>query len=225
MTTSINANNYYEEIGLSPVATEDVTNHGELGLEDFMNLMITELSNQDPTKPMENTEMATQISQFATVSGIGDLNNSFNELSSSLTSNQALQAANLVGRDVLVESDRGILNASDPLRGSVYVPASASNIQLRITNSSGELVHEISLGTQSEGLTEYRWDGFNDAGDYAGDGIYEVSAVATVDGEEIAPAVLVSSEVESVSIGGSHGLWIDLGELGQVSMADVLKIQ
>ena len=65
----------------------------ELGQSDFLTLMITQFKNQDPFKPMENTELATQISQFATVSGIDDLNSSFRTLSSTLTSDQALQAA------------------------------------------------------------------------------------------------------------------------------------
>jgi flagellar basal-body rod modification protein FlgD len=63
----------YVNLGLTAPEESDASS-SQLGLEDFMNLLVTELTHQDPTKPMENTELATQVSQFATVSGIGDLN-------------------------------------------------------------------------------------------------------------------------------------------------------
>ncbi|MES9975035.1 MAG: flagellar hook capping FlgD N-terminal domain-containing protein, partial [Candidatus Thiodiazotropha sp.] len=107
MTAITNRYDLYEDIGLTNNSIKQEKEQGQLGLEDFMQLLVTELTHQDPFKPMENSEMATQVSQFATVSGIDDLNNSFNELRSALTSDQALQAANLVGRDVLVESSVG----------------------------------------------------------------------------------------------------------------------
>jgi flagellar basal-body rod modification protein FlgD len=226
MTTGIvSAYNQYEEIGLVRDTNTDQQSQGELGLEDFMNLLVTELTHQDPFKPMENSEMATQVSQFATVSGIGDLNDSFNDLRSALTSNQALQAASLVGRDVLVESSVGVLAEGEPLQGSLDLPASASNITLRITNSAGELIRELPLGTHEAGQVAFSWDGYDDAGDYVGDGLYQISATATVDDAEMAPTVMVSAQVESVNLSGQGGIQLNLDGLGQVSMNDVVQIQ
>ncbi|MCU7847139.1 MAG: flagellar hook assembly protein FlgD [Candidatus Thiodiazotropha sp. (ex Lucinoma kastoroae)] len=224
--TAISSNyNLYEDIGLATNAPAKEKQQGQLGLEDFMNLLVTELTHQDPFKPMENSEMATQVSQFATVSGIDDLNASFNELRSSLTSDQALQAANLVGRDVLVESHVGSLANGESLQGSVNLPASASNVRVMITDRSGALVRELQLGTHEAGQVAFSWDGYDDAGDYMGDGLYQVSAVANVDDTEMAPAVLVAAEVESVNLGGPGGIQLNLDGLGQISMNDVVQIQ
>ncbi|MCU7861396.1 MAG: flagellar hook assembly protein FlgD [Candidatus Thiodiazotropha sp. (ex Lucinoma kastoroae)] len=224
--TAISSNyNLYEDIGLATNAPAKEKQQGQLGLEDFMNLLVTELTHQDPFKPMENSEMATQVSQFATVSGIDDLNASFNELRSSLTSDQALQAANLVGRDVLVESHVGSLANGESLQGSVNLPASASNVRVMITDRSGALVRELQLGTHEAGQVAFSWDGYDDAGDYMGDGLYQVSAVANVDDAEMAPAVLVAAEVESVKLGGPGGIQLNLDGLGQISMNDVVQIQ
>jgi flagellar basal-body rod modification protein FlgD len=226
MTTGIvNTYNHYEDIGLVNNTTTEEKEQGQLELEDFMNLLVTELTHQDPFKPMENSEMATQVSQFATVSGIGDLNDSFNDLSAALTSNQALQAANLVGRDVLLESSMGVLAEDEALQGSVVLPASASDVRVRITNSAGELVRELQLGTHEAGQVAFSWDGYNDAGDYAGDGLYSVNATASVDDAEMAPSVLVSARVESVNLSGQNGIQLNLDGLGQVSMNDVVQIQ
>ncbi|MGD8913480.1 MAG: flagellar hook assembly protein FlgD [Candidatus Thiodiazotropha sp.] len=224
--TSISSDyNLYEDIGLTNSTVVEEEAQGQLGLEDFMNLLVTELTHQDPFKPMENSEMATQISQFATVSGIDDLNTSFQELSSALTSDQALQAANLVGRDVLVESSIGSLADGEPLTGSVVLPSSATNLRVMITSQSGELIREIELGTHEAGQVAFSWDGYDDAGDYVGEGLYQVSAVATVDDVEMAPSTLVSAQVESVNLGGSTGVLLNLSGLGQISMNDVAQIQ
>ncbi|MCU7876032.1 MAG: flagellar hook assembly protein FlgD [Candidatus Thiodiazotropha sp. (ex Lucinoma borealis)] len=225
MTAISSSYNLYEDIGLATNASAKEKQQGQLGLEDFMNLLVTELTHQDPFKPMENSEMATQVSQFATVSGIDDLNASFNELRSSLTSDQALQAANLVGRDVLVESNVGSLANGESLQGSVNLPASASNVRVMITDRSGALVRELQLGTHEAGQVAFSWDGYDDAGDYMGNGLYQVSAVANVDDAEMAPAVLVAAEVESVNLGGPGGIQLNLDGLGQISMNDVVQIQ
>ena len=89
-------NEIYSGLGLVQQQQQEPQN--QLNLDDFLELMITELTHQDPFKPMDNTELATQMSQFATVSGIGDLNQEVSSLASSLTSDQGLQAANLVGQ-------------------------------------------------------------------------------------------------------------------------------
>jgi flagellar basal-body rod modification protein FlgD len=225
MTAISSDYNLYEDIGLTTSTVQEEEDQSQLGLEDFMNLLVTELTHQDPFKPMENSEMATQVSQFATVSGIDDLNDSFSELRSALTSDQALQAANLVGREVLVESNIGSLADGEPLTGSVVLPSSASNVRVMITSQSGELVRELQLGTHEAGQVAFSWDGYDDAGDYVGDGLYQVSAVANVDDAEMAPSTLVSAQVESVNLGGSEGVLLNLNGLGQISMNDVAQIQ
>ncbi|EGW55979.1 flagellar hook assembly protein FlgD [Candidatus Endoriftia persephonae] len=212
----------FSSLGFSATPQEPVDQG--LEMEDFMNLMVTELTHQDPFKPMENTELATQISQFAAVSGIDDLNKSFTGLSSSITSDQALQAANLLGRQVLVPSSAGWFGSGDTLKGSIELPSNASNVTLRITNSNGALVRELELGSHEGGALAFSWDGYDDQGDFAGSGLYQVTAQATVDGAEMAPAVHVAAEVESVSLGGSGGVRLNLVGLGQVSMNDVKEI-
>ncbi|MEW7984249.1 MAG: flagellar hook assembly protein FlgD [Candidatus Thiodiazotropha sp.] len=225
MTAITNRYDLYEDIGLTNNSIKQEKEQGQLGLEDFMQLLVTELTHQDPFKPMENSEMATQVSQFATVSGIDDLNNSFNELRSALTSDQALQAANLVGRDVLVESSVGALANGEPLQGSVVLPSSAGNVRVLISDRSGALVRELQLGTHEAGQVAFSWDGYDDGGDYVGDGLYQISAIANVDDAEMAPSTLVSAEVESVNLGGPGGVQLNLGGLGQISMNDVAQIQ
>ena len=77
----------------------------ELGQQDFINLMITQLRNQDPFEPLQSGEFIGQLAQFGTVSGIGELKETVSDLANSLISNQTLEAANLIGKNALVPSD------------------------------------------------------------------------------------------------------------------------
>ena len=95
MTTPVDGSFDLSSLGLGvPAATKKT----DLGQTDFLNLMMTELKNQDPTKPMDSSSFLGQLAQFGTVSGLANLQTSFDSLKTSLVSNQALQAASLVGR-------------------------------------------------------------------------------------------------------------------------------
>jgi flagellar basal-body rod modification protein FlgD len=213
----------YANLGLT-AAEESNQSSSQLGLEDFMNLLVTELTHQDPTKPMENTELATQVSQFATVSGIDELSTSFEDFSNNMLSQQTIQAAGLVDREVQIESYLGVLPSGGSLNGSVYLPASGSSVNLKITDSSGALVRELSLGQHEEGMVEFSWDGINDSGEHVEPGKYTLSASAEIDGEETALSTLVNATVDSVSIGSNSGVLVNLEGLGLVSINDVLEI-
>jgi flagellar basal-body rod modification protein FlgD len=92
--------------------------------DQFLNLMIAQLKNQDPFKPLESGEFLTQIAQFGTVTGVKELQSSFSQLASSISSNQALQASSLVGRTVNIESNAGVLGQDSPLSGTVELEGS-----------------------------------------------------------------------------------------------------
>jgi len=214
----------FQTLGLAQ-QLEQKGNNNDLQLEDFLDLMITELTHQDPFKPMENSELATQISQFATVSGIDELNSSFSDLSGNLLSDQSLQATGLVGHEVLIPTNQGYLETGGTVSGVIGLDTSASEVQLRVTDANGVLVREIGFGTQPKGEINFTWDGLTDSGDYAPEGSYQVSATAQVDGETYTPYLLTRARVNSVSIGsGSQGMALNLNGLGAVPYKDVAEI-
>lgn len=224
MSTVDAVSDVYSSLGLSHEEKQVGADDG-LGMQDFMNLLVTELTHQDPFKPMENSEMATQISQFAAVSGIDDLNTSFDSLSTNLTSGQVLQATSLVGRQVMIPSDNGYLTTGGSISGSVFLPDAASNLALRVTNSRGELVREMSLGSHEEGEFSFNWDGADDSGEYLPSGIYQMALQGDIGGESVSPQVLMDADVESVSMGApGQPILLNLKGLGAISLNDVVQI-
>ena len=204
--------------------TEPKKARDELGQKEFLELMTTQLKNQDPFKPMESGEFLTQIAQFTQASGIQDLNDSFGQLSSSLTSNQALQASSMVGRKVMVPSSTGLLS-TDGLSGNIEVPGSTSNLNLKIYDMGGQLVQQLSLGAQAAGQAAFHWDGSAASGGRVPNGQYRIQAEALVDGKNVAADTYVVADVESVTLGGpGQGLNLNLTSLGRMDFSLVKEI-
>ena len=196
----------------------------QLGQEQFLSLMVAQLKNQDPMQPMQNGEFLGQMAQFGTVSGIQDLQKSFGSLASALQANQALMASSLVGRTVLAPGNAGYLPAGGQVAGAVDLPTATQDVVVNITDSSGQLVQRLDLGAQSGGTVRFAWDGKTAAGTPALPGVYKVSAQALNGTQQYAPSTLMEARVDSVSLGGSNGLTLNLAGLGAVNLSDVKQI-
>ena len=197
----------------------------ELGQEDFLTLMITQFRNQDPFEPMDNGEFLGQLAQFGTVNGIEQLNSSFNGLQDSIQSEQALQAANLVGHKVLAINSVGYLADGGSVAGAVELGSSASNVQIDITDSTGQLIRQIDLGTQQSGLAQFTWDGRDANGDFAAQGHYKLSARVQRGVEVEQVGLLLESNIESVNLGGlGGGLTLNMTGGDVMSLSQVRRI-
>ncbi len=213
------------ELFPNTAATNKAKSQGELGQEDFMRLMVAQLQNQDPTKPMDNFEFLSQIAQFGTVDGIQGLQQSFSDLASLMNSNQTLQAAGLVGHKVVTQSNLGLLEQDQTLDATVDLPQGSPAVYLYIQDISGRLVHTRTLGAAAAGEIDVQWDGTMDNGDSAPPGQYRVSAEAVIEGQTQGVSTYVHSMVQSVTIDPTGaGVKLNLAGGDQVSLGQVKSI-
>ena len=196
----------------------------ELGQEEFLELMTTQLQNQDPLKPMENGDFLAQIAQFSTVEGIGDLNENFSALSESLVSSQALQETNLVGRRVLAPTGVASLAQGGSIRGSLELPAASGEVVVNVYDQSGQVIRRLELGSQAAGSAEFKWDGLKNDGTFAAPVNYFISAEANIDDQFESVETLLASEVRSVTLSNSGGLLLDLDGIGSLDFSEVRQI-
>lgn len=210
----------YSDLGLA--LRESDTDRAELGQQDFLKLMTTQLQHQDPFKPMESGEFLGQMAQFSTVSGIQSMQESLSGLTSALTSNQSLQAASLVGHGVMVPSDEGYLFAEGGLAGSAEVVGSGS-LFVEITDAAGQVVQRMDLGTHSAGTANFTWNGLDQAGNRMPEGVYGIRATVGEGAAAVSASTQTMALVNSVSLGGS-GVTLNLFGMGSVALADVREI-
>ena len=176
----------------------------ELGQEDFLKLLVAQLKNQDPSNPVENGEFLGQIAQFSMVSGIDDLGTSFDGIASSLFATQAMQASQLVGKEVLVETDIAVHTEGKAVNGVVSLAEPAANAKLHVHDMTGSLVQTVNLGNMSAGANKVSWNGFNSAGEAAVSGDYVLIAEGLVNGTLQGLPLQVFSKVESISVDRSN---------------------
>ncbi len=198
---------------------------GALEQEQFLELMLTQLQNQDPLKPMESGEFLGDLAQFGTVSGIGELKDSFNTLAASLQSSQALQASTMVGRNVLIERDSVKLGEQAEVSLSLELPAAASAVQIVVADEAGQTVREFSLGAKEQGLVNFEWDGLTNGGERAVPGIYTLKASAVLGGASEAVPTFIQAPVESVTLSrDGQPPVLNLTDIGAVELGTIKRV-
>lgn len=207
--------------------------NNELGQSTFLELMITQLNNQDPLNPQENGEFIAQLAQFSSVEGIERLNENFESFTGNFTSNRALQASALVGRSVTVPGDSSYLMEDSLVSGMATLPATTTDLSVNIYSSSGELVEQVPVGFHGAGDIGFRWDGqhFELDGELiptssgrseplpAGEYTFEITA--TQDGKQEQLETAVSANVNSVAVEPSGNILLNLAGRGSVNLSDV----
>lgn len=200
--------------------------NSELNQSDFIELLVAQVKNQDPTKPMDPSQFMNQLAQFSTVNGVQELKGSFDSLATKLSSDQSLQAAGLVGRSVLIQGSSAILNQTGVVSGQIDLTESANDMKLRIIDANGEHIRTLPLGSHPAGPVQFQWDGFTDGGAVAPYGQYRVAADALVAGSTQALDVSVETRINSITLNqDGTGTSLNLANGDTVSLASVQQFR
>ncbi|RZA29257.1 MAG: flagellar hook assembly protein FlgD [Proteobacteria bacterium] len=196
-----------------------------LGKDAFLQLLVTQMQNQNPLDPQDNGEFVAQLAQFSSLESMQSLNSSVGTIVNNYQSSQALQASSLVGRSVIAQTDTAVVDPTKGLTGSVALTSSSSNTTVGVYDSKGDLVRSIDLGSQSAGNASFTWDGKDSNGAVAPAGTYTFKAAATVDGTATAMSTYLPATVNSVTMGTNGGeLTLNLAGLGSVALSKVQTI-
>jgi len=189
----------------------------------FYKLLVAQMKNQDPTNPMDNSQMTSQIAQMNTVSGINQLNTTVQSLASTLQGSQAMQSASLLGRNVLVAgTSLQLLQGQAAFGANLSQAVDTANVTIQ--DSAGKTVRTLALGAQPAGIQNFAWDGSTDAGKTAADGAYTFELQASQNAQPVTTTTLSSGQVQSVSM-ASTGLKLNLSGLGSVVFSDLQQVR
>jgi len=202
--------------------TDSAGKNDELGKNQFLELLVAQLNNQNPLEPQGNGEFIAQLAQFSQVEGIEKLNSSMGSLLSGYQSSQALQASSLVGRKVIVPTDKAVVDTSETFKGNLFLPVSSSNVYVNVYDNNGALVNRINLGQQAAGSVSFMWDGKNSDGEVVKPGTYKFEAQATYEDGTKGLYTLLPANVDSVTLGQNGGeLTLNLAGIGSVPLSHV----
>lgn len=201
--------------------------------DKFMTLLVTQLKNQDPMNPLDNAQVTSQLAQLSTVTGVNKLNTTLESLKASYQASETLQAANMIGRGVLVPGDKVSLHEGKGILG-VQTDSAVDSLDVIVTDPrTGKDVQTIKLGPQPAGTVPIAWDGVPDPSQLGADGKpvtlrdgnYLIRIVAERGGQPATDARTLSFDsVTSVTTSAKDGVKLNLPTLGVVSMADIRQI-
>lgn len=188
----------------------------------FLKLLVTQMKNQDPLNPMDNSQVTSQMAQLSTVSGIDKLNTTLQAMSSSFAASQSLQAAGMIGRSVLAPGSSLSLQGG-AAAGGFNLAQPADHAVVTIKDAAGNTLHTMYMGAQKAGDVMFQWDGVTDSGAKAADGTYAFEVSATQGGQKVDATSLALGVVNSVSLGAS-GVTLNTDLLGSVDVNTVKQI-
>ncbi|HTJ91842.1 MAG TPA: flagellar hook assembly protein FlgD [Pararobbsia sp.] len=213
----------------SSSAANSLTNGSAQDLQTtFLQLLVTQLQNQDPTNPMDSSQMTSQLAQISTVSGISNLNTSLQSLASQLNSSQQLQAGALVGQGVLSAGSSITVGTTKDSSGNstqfatpfgVQLSSAATDVQITIKDSNGNVVRTIDAGAEPQGVTPMSWDGTDSSGNAVANGNYTFSVKATSTGGTVTSTALAYSTIFAVGANpdGTTNLQLSNGQTASLS--------
>jgi flagellar basal-body rod modification protein FlgD len=207
----------------TPAPARDASN---LGQKDFLTLLTTQLRNQDPLNPMQNSEFLGQMAQFSTVSGIERMNDSLQALGAGFRDMRLGMAADLVGQSVLVPGALAMPDKNGAYRGTVDLPIAAENVEVSFSDSvTGVVLHRQILGRHPAGQVEFAWE--NAPAEVVGARhALRISASATVDGVTEPAASRVYARVLSATLGQSaEDITFDVEGFGKLNSLEIETIR
>ncbi len=200
--------------------TGSLTGSSNLGKDDFLLLLVTQLQNQDPLNPQDPTEFTSQLAQYSSLEQLFTVNDQLGQLETTNGNVVQMTALGLMGQNVVVQSDSVTLG-----NGSVTLGYTLSNsvdqAQLVIQNADGNTVATLDGSALSAGEHFINWNGTGASGAALPAGEYQLKVLTRRDGESTdSGSPLIKATVTGVDLnGGSSTLVTGAGEysLGKVT--------
>lgn len=195
---------------ISPIATDVYGNplqtgsQNSLDKDDFLNLLITQLTHQDPMNPLEDQEFIAQLAQFSSLEQMNNMNDSLQEsLDVDYMQMQTINntmATSLIGREVSASYSGVYLDDLNTPTISFVTDKYADSVEINILDSEGNKIRTYKSEDVSPGTNSFDWDGRDGNGNRVVPGYYqiELSAVDT-EGESFTPSTLMTGEVTAIT--------------------------
>jgi flagellar basal-body rod modification protein FlgD len=161
--------------------------------QSFLQLLTTQLQNQNPLDPLDTNQFTQQLVEFAGVQQQLNTNSSLSTLVSLQQTAQSTQALGFVGKTAVVTGNSAALTNSSAT-WELNVPSN-SNVTLSITNSTGQTVFSNTYAATAGNNQPFTWNGQSTDGTQWPDGQYTLTATAT-DGS--GNSVGITTEVQGV---------------------------
>ncbi len=208
----------------SPSAAQGIAGTQELGKHDFLKLLVTQLKNQDPLKPVENQEFVAQLAQFSQLEQSSQQVTLLERMIETQAAGQHYSVLPLIGRQVVLNGSLVQLG-SGPATLSYHLDAQAASVRVTIMNSANQAVRTMDLGGQNAGAQDVQWNGLDQNGSPVKPGTYQYR-IGAVDRNGVPVSVTTTSRVTVTGVqpNGDRPASLLAGDYA-FEPADIVQIQ
>lgn len=208
----------------SSTSSSSSDSNSALDKDDFLQLLVTQLQNQDPLNPLDDKEFIAQLAQFSSLEQMNNIATGLDTLNETVSKQDALSASNYIG--TYVAADGNTVSKLDDGITPLYFTLNddAVSVTISVYDKNGNIVSSEVLDAMQEGEYTFSWDGLNYNGDEVANGQYDVYFAALKDDDS---SVLVDTEVTGQIIGitkGDDGVEFTLNDGRSVSFDDITML-
>ncbi|MBU3023144.1 flagellar hook assembly protein FlgD [Aestuariibacter sp. A3R04] len=184
----------------------------------FLELLVAQISHQNPLDPLDGTEYVNQLAEFSNVESLQSISQNTSASLDYMDSLMVLETTSMVGKQVDVQTDAIALEQQGDINGTINLPYSADAVVVQLFNLDGDLVEQQQLAYSGVGSLSF---GFENQSA----GRYQVRAYSTVDGVPNSLDPWLKGEVERVSVGSSvNDISLQVNGLGNFSLSDINQL-
>ncbi len=177
-------------------------NNTQMGKSQFLQLLVTQLRNQDPLSPMQSQEFAAQLAQFSSLERLMNIDDSLKQgVNADMLLAQTIHntmATNFIGKEVLAYGDNiPLLTGETKVPVGFELDADAQKVTVEIYDQNDKLVRTIKMSSLSKGRHSIDWDGNDDSGNALQGGNYHFKVIAKDGKDNVIKASTLSRGIVS----------------------------
>lgn len=200
----------------------------ELNSQDFLNLLVTQLKNQDPLQPMDNADFTQQTTMFSQLEELTNISKAVSNLTDTMQSgtgsSQLFSASNFLGKAVDFTTAKFDVPEEGRATLTFSLPDTPSQVEIKVIDSSGTVVGLVRPSDAQKGKNDIKWDPISLTGQRLDDGEYsfEVRALDAdqkeMDASQVGHGVVYGVE----TIGGK--VFLNLGQNIRIPSTDIVSV-
>jgi flagellar basal-body rod modification protein FlgD len=203
--------------------TNTAAKQNQVDQTTFLKLLTTQMQQQDPFNPVDNTQMVAQMAQFSSTAGIAEMNQSLKSMASDIAASRLGDASGWIGRAALVKSDVATQFNDGSYAGTITLPKAATNVNISLIDGNGQTVYNNTLGAQSAGELAFNWNGKDSEGNQIASGPLKLRVSAVGADGVVTADTSTWTMVSAVQSPASGSTQLVTG-LGLISPSDALRL-
>jgi len=204
--------------------TSSDTASSSMGKEDFLEILVAQLENQDPFNSTDPAEMIGQLTQFSILEQLTTMNETMTSALSALSLQSATSSVSYIGKTVMASGYTLDVEDGTASSSTYTLESDVETLKAYIYDEDGSLVRTVDIGAKDAGDYDFQWDGKDDDGNTVDDGIYTLAVAGTdASGSDVVASTTISGVVNGVSV-ESGSVMLTLKDGREVALTNIQSV-